>query len=108
MTDRLVSKLHIKSWLNEFYSEDNASRCKCASTPLYKDLLAVSLINQVGGIYVVIMFSVSLMTPDDRWCCQTIFGRPDIARVMQLLEDGERLRVVARRLHLHPSVVGQL
>ena len=38
----------------------------------------------------------------------TTFGRPDIARVMQLLEDGERLRVVARRLHLPPSVVSRL
>ena len=48
------------------------------------------------------------MTHDGRWCCQTIFGSPDIARVMQLLEDGERLRVVARILHLPPSVVGRL
>ena len=48
------------------------------------------------------------MIYDGRWCCQTIFGRPDIARVMQQLEDGERLRVVARRLHLPPSVVGRL
>ena len=48
------------------------------------------------------------MIHDGRWCCQTIFGCPDIARVMQQLEDGERLRVVARRLHLPPSVVGRL
>ena len=47
------------------------------------------------------------MTHDDRWCCQTIFGRLNIARVMQLLEDGERLRVVALRLHLPPTIVGQ-
>ena len=39
------------------------------------------------------------MTPHDgRWCGQTILGRPDIARVMQLLEDGQRLRVVVRVL----------
>ena len=38
------------------------------------------------------------MTHDCWWCCQTIFRRPDIARVTQLLEDGELLRVVARRL----------
>ena len=35
----------------------------------------------------------------------TISGRPDIARVMQLLEDGERLR---ERLQFPPSVVGRL
>ena len=48
------------------------------------------------------------MTPDSRWCFQTIFGRPDFARVTQLLEDGERLRVVDRRLYLTPSLVGRL
>ena len=48
------------------------------------------------------------MIHDGRWCWQTIFGRPDIASVMQLLEDGERFRVVARRLHFPPSVVGRL
>ena len=48
------------------------------------------------------------MTHDGRWCCQTIFGRPDIARVMQLLEDGERLRLVTRRRYLPPSVVDRL
>ena len=38
-----------------------------------------------------------------------IFGHPDFAsRVMKLLEDGERLRVVARRLHVPPRVVGRL
>ena len=58
------------------------------------------------------MFSVSFcywwITHDGRWCCQTIFGRPDIVRVVQLLEDGERFLVVPRRLHLPPSVVGRL
>ena len=39
---------------------------------------------------------------------QTTFGRPDIVRVMHLLEDGDLLRVVARRLHLPPSVVSRL
>ena len=39
---------------------------------------------------------------------QTTFGRPDIARVMHLLEYGERLRVVARRLYLPKSVVARL
>ena len=48
------------------------------------------------------------MSHDGRWCCLTIFGRPDIARVVQLLEDGERLRVVARRLYLSPSVIDRL
>ena len=61
--DRLLSKLHIKSWLNDLYSEDNASRCKCASKPLYKDWLVVSLINHVGSTYALIMFSVSVFIP---------------------------------------------
>ena len=59
MPDRLVSKLPIKSWLNDFYSEDNGSRCRCASRPLYKDWLAVSLIHQKGSICAAIMCSVS-------------------------------------------------
>ena len=61
MPDRLVSKLHTKSWLNDFYSGDNAYRCKCASTPLNKDWLVVSLINQVGNAYALIVFSVSCL-----------------------------------------------
>ena len=50
------------------------------------------------------------MTHDGPWSCHTICGRgrPDIVRVMQLLEDGERLRVVARIHHLPRSVVGRL
>ena len=48
------------------------------------------------------------MTHDGRWCCHTIFERPDVAIVTQLLEDGERLRVVDWRLYLPPSVVGRL
>ena len=113
MPDRLVSKLHIKSWLNDFFcSEDNASRCKCASTPLYKDWLVVSSINQVDCTCALIICFLCRfdcwMTHDGRWCCQAIFGRPAVARVVQLLEDGERLLVVAWRLHLPPSVVGRL
>ena len=61
MRDRSVSKIHIKAWLNDFYSEDNASRCKCAPTPLNKDWLVVSLINQVGSTCALIMFSVSFL-----------------------------------------------
>ena len=59
MPDTLVSTLHIQSWLNYFYSDDNASKCKCASTPLYKDWLVASLINQVVSICALIMSSVS-------------------------------------------------
>ena len=33
---------------------------------------------------------------------------PDVARAVQLLEDGERLRVVARRLGVSPSIVSRL
>ena len=48
------------------------------------------------------------ITNEGRWRCQTIFGRPDIAKVMQLLDDDERHRVVARILHLPPGVVSRL
>ena len=51
MPDRL--KLNIKSCLNDLNSEDNASRRKCASTPLW---LVVSLIKQVGSKIALIMF----------------------------------------------------
>ena len=61
MPDRLVSKLHIKSWLNDFYSKYNGSRGRCASTSLYKDWFAVSLINQTGRICAAIMFSMSFL-----------------------------------------------
>ena len=29
--------LRNKSWFDDLYAEDNASKCKCASIPLYKD-----------------------------------------------------------------------
>ena len=45
------------------------------------------------------------MSPDGRWCCRTIFGHPDVARVMQLIEDGERLRVVAWLCDVSPNIV---
>ena len=61
MPDRLVSKLHIKSCLNYLHSENNGSRCRCASRPLFTDWLAVSLINQKGSICAAIMFSVSFL-----------------------------------------------
>ena len=37
-----------------------------------------------------------------------IVGPSDVARVMQLLEDYERLRVVAQILDVSPSVVSRL
>ena len=43
-----------------------------------------------------------------QWRCQMIFGPPDVARIMQLLEDGERLRMVARRHDVTPSIVSRL
>ena len=58
---RLVSNLHIKSWLNDFWREDNASKCRSASTHLYTDWLVVSLINQVDSTCASIMFSVSFL-----------------------------------------------
>ena len=37
-----------------------------------------------------------------------MFGTPDVVRVMQLLEDGERHRVIPRILYFQPSVVNRL
>ncbi len=34
---RGLSKLRKTSWLNDLYSEDNASKCRRASTPPYDD-----------------------------------------------------------------------
>ena len=80
--------------------------------PLYKDWLVVSLINQVGSTCASVWFSVSFfdcwMAIDGRWCCWTTVGLSDVARITQLLDDDERLRVVARRLDMSPSVVIRL
>ena len=72
-------------------------------TPIYG--LVGSIVIQPSGQHICVNYVFFVvfdlwMTRDGRWCCQTIFGHHDIARVMQLLEDGERLLVVARRLHL--------
>ena len=37
-----------------------------------------------------------------------IFGPPDVARSMQHMEDGERLRMVARSHDASPSIVSRL
>ena len=42
------------------------------------------------------------------WRCQMIFGPPDVARIMQLLEDCERLRMVVGRHDVSPSIVSRL
>ena len=60
------------------------------------------------GSYVFCFVLDCWMSLDGRWSCQTIFGTNDVARVMQLLEDGEHLRVIARILYLPPSVVNRL
>ena len=39
---------------------------------------------------------------------QMIVGSPDVARIMQLVEYGERLRMVARRQNVSPSIVSRL
>ena len=60
---------------------------------------------------IISVFSVVFdcwMTHDGRWRCKMIFGPPDVARIMQLLEDGEQLRMVARRHDASPSIVSQL
>ena len=48
------------------------------------------------------------MAHDGRWRCNMIFGPPDVARIMQLLEDGVQLRMVARRHDASPSIVSRL
>ena len=48
------------------------------------------------------------MAPHGRWCCRAMVGPSDVARIMQLLEDDERSRVVARILDVSPSVVSRL
>ena len=34
---RGLFKLRNKSWFNDLYAEDNASKCRCASIPTYED-----------------------------------------------------------------------
>ena len=60
------------------------------------------------GNYVFCVVYDCWMTHNGWWCCHTIFGTPDVARVMQLLQDGELLRVTPRILYLLPSVVNRL
>ena len=78
---RGLSKLRNKPWLIDLYGQDNPSRCRFAPTPLYKDWLVVSLINQVDSTCASVMFSASYLVagyvaPSIRWCCQTTFGPP--------------------------------
>ena len=106
---RGLSKLRNKSRLNDLCGEDNASRCRCA--PI-QDWLVVSLINQVDSTCASVMFSASYLIAG--WllifagAARRHMGLPDVARALQLIEDGERLRVVARTLGVPPSVVSRL
>ena len=106
---RGLSKLCNKSWMNDLYGEDNAPRCRCSPIPLYKDWLVVSLINQVDGACASVVFSASFVITG--WllvfagAARRYWDLPDVARAVQLLEYGERLRVVARRFDVSPSVV---
>ena len=94
-------------------NEATLSKQRWPGTGLSPKTAGSQSVNQPSGQYICVncVFCVVFdcwMTYDGRWYCQTIFGHPDIAKVMQLLGDGERLRVVARILHLPPSVVGRL
>ena len=53
--------------------------------------------------YVLCVVFDCWMSPGGRWCYQTMFGTPGVARVVQLLEDGERLRVSPRIPYLTPE-----
>ena len=71
------------------------------------------IIDQPSGQYMCVIFVFCVifdcwMAIDGRWCCRTIVGPSDVARIMQLLEDDERLRVVAQRLDVSPSVASRL
>ena len=98
-----------KQWLNDMYGGDNVTRCRCAPIPLYKDWLIVSSINKVDSTRASVMFSASCLIAG--WilifvgAARQHLDLPDVARAVQLLEDGERLLVVARRLDVSPSVV---
>ena len=106
---RGLSKLRNKQWLDDLYGGDNVTRCRCAPIPLYKDWLIVSLINQVDSTRASVMFSASCLIAG--WilifvgAARQHLDLPDVARAVYLLEDGEHLRVVARRLDVSPSVV---
>ena len=110
--NRGLSKLRNKQLLNDLYGEDNVTRYRCAPIPLYKDWLIVSLINQVDSTRASVMFSASYLIA--RWilifvgAARQHLDLPDVARAVQLLEDEEGLRVVARRLDVSPSVVSRL
>ena len=97
--------------MDDLYGEDNASRCRCAPIPLYKDWLIVSLINQVDSTRASVMFSVSYLIAG--WILIFVGAArqhvvlTDVAKAVQLLEDGERLLEVARRLDVSPNVVSQ-
>ena len=83
----------------------------CTHTPISG--LVGGIMNQPSGqcVCVIFVFGVIFdcwMAPRGRWCCRTMVGPSDIARVMQLLEDDERLRLVARRLDVSLMVVIRL
>ena len=66
----------------------------------------------MGRICASIVFSLAFfdcwMARVGRWRCQMIFGPPAVASIMQLLEDGERLRIGARIHDLSPRIVSRL
>ena len=104
---RGLSKLRNKSWLNDLCGEDNAPRCRCAPIPLYEDWLVVSLINQVDSACTSVMCYATYLIAG--WLLTFVgVARRHWSSLMQLLEDGERYRVVARRLDVSPSVVSRL
>ena len=79
--------------------------------------MVVALINQVGSTRASFLFCVIFvfcvifdcwMAPGGRWCCRRMVGPSNVAWAKQLLEDDERLRVVAQRLDVSPSVVSPL
>ena len=63
MHGRGLSKVHKKSWLNDFISRVKTMQLGVDAHPhpYYKDWLVVSLINQVGSTRASFLFSVSFL-----------------------------------------------
>ena len=94
--------------MNDLYGDDNVTRCRCAPIPRYKDWLVVSLINQVDSTRASVMFSASYLIAG--WilifvgAARQHLDLPDVARTVQLLEDGEgEEEEKKKKLYLTPN-----
>ena len=76
---RLVATLHIESWLNDFYSEDNASICNCASTPRYNCVIhIITTLNLYCAYYVenkIALHSKKFNSMYKDWLVDSLFNQ---------------------------------